>query len=222
MGGMSGMGGTQFGGGSMGGGGITYGMASSQGGVFGAAPANQPSNVFRGTTFGDNSGSIAGAAGGLGAQPASSANMFAFGGASQFGGIGGGAGSFTAGAPVGGGGAAAGDDPYANIALDLTKVKAAPVAAKPFEAKTEEEKQKDAERRGSIKSNLKTTKADFDKAAESKKEVRFGKSTTYELNLNKDEEGAYNTAGMEKDGRGSPRINKNVVKETDLSDGRDE
>ena len=148
--------------------------------------------------------------------------MFAFGGASQFGGIGGGAGSFTAGAPVGGGGAAAGDDPYANIALDLTKVKAAPVAAKPFEAKTEEEKQKDAERRGSIKSNLKTTKADFDKAAESKKEVRFGKSTTYEVNLNKDEAGAYNTAGMEKDGRGSPRIAKNVVKETDLSDGRDE
>ena len=61
--------------------------------------------------------------------------------ATGVGGIGGGAGSFTAGAPVGGGGAAAGDDPYANIALDLTKVKAAPVAAKPFEAKTEEEKQ---------------------------------------------------------------------------------
>ena len=148
--------------------------------------------------------------------------MFAFGGASQFGGIGGGAGSFTAGAPVGGGGAAAGDDPYANIALDLTKVKAAPVAAKPFEAKTEEEKQKDAERRGSIKSNLKTTKADFDKAAESKKEVRFGKSTTYEVNLRSDEAGSYNTADMEKDGRGSPRPAKNVIKETDLSDGRDE
>ena len=76
------MGGTQFGSGTMGGGGITYGMASSQGGVFGAAPSNQPSNVFRGTTFGDNSGSIAGAASGIGGQPASSANMFAFGGAS--------------------------------------------------------------------------------------------------------------------------------------------
>lgn len=37
------------------------------------------------------------------------------------------------------------DDPYANTAIDFSKVKAAPIAAKPFEAKTEEEKQKDAE-----------------------------------------------------------------------------
>lgn len=65
LGGMGGMG-TQFGGGSMGGGGITYGMASSQGGVFGAAAPSQSANVFRGTTFGDNSGSIAGAASGIG------------------------------------------------------------------------------------------------------------------------------------------------------------
>ncbi len=69
--------------------------------------------------------------------------MFAFGGASAFGSVGS-AGGFQAGAPVGGG-AAAGDDPYANIAIDLSKVKAAPVATKPFEAKTEEEKQKDAD-----------------------------------------------------------------------------
>ena len=52
-----------------------------------------------------------------------------------------GAGSFNAGAASGlGGGAASSDDPYANIAIDLSKVKAAPVASKPFEAKTEEEK----------------------------------------------------------------------------------
>ena len=72
------------------------------------------------------------------ASGAGSANMFAFGGASQFGSVGS-VGGFQAGAPVWGG-AAAGDDPYANIAIDLSKVKAAPVAAKPFEAKTEEEK----------------------------------------------------------------------------------
>ena len=57
-------------------------------------------------------------------------------------------------------------------------MKAAPIASKPFEAKTEEEKVKDAESR-TVKSNLKTTKSDFAKAAENKKEVRFGKSTTY-------------------------------------------
>jgi len=102
--------------------------------------------------------------------------MFNFGGASQFGSVGG-AGTFISGTPAG---AAAVDDPYANIAIDFSKVKATPIAAKPFEAKTEEEKQKDAEARtGSVKSVLKTTKADFAKAAENKKEVRFGKSTTY-------------------------------------------
>ena len=44
-----------------------------------------------------------------------------------------------------GAGAPAGDDPYANIDIDLTKVKAAPKLSKPFEQKTEEEKQEDAE-----------------------------------------------------------------------------
>ena len=132
---------------------------------------------------------------------------------------GGGAGGFQSGpstfnaggASAIGGGAAASDDPYANIAIDLSKVKAAPVAAKPFEAKTEEEKVKDAERRGSIKSNLKTTKADFEKAAENKKEVRFGKSTTYQVQMGDHEAGGYNTADMDKDGRGSPRPGKKVI-----------
>ena len=154
------------------------------------------------------------------------AGLFNFGGASQFGSIGGGSGTFQSGAGSGiGGGAAAAtsDDPYANIAIDLSKVKAAPKAAKPFEAKTEEEKVKDAEARGSIKSNLKTTKADFAKAAENKKEVRFGKSTTYEVMMDSDDSGVFNKTDMDKDGKGSPRLkSKKIVDEKDLSDGRDE
>lgn len=50
------------------------------------------------------------------------------------------------------------NDPYANIDIDLTKVKQAVKPAKPFELKNEEEKTKDAEQRAalSVKSNLKT------------------------------------------------------------------
>lgn len=36
------------------------------------------------------------------------------------------------------------------------------------------------------------------------------------------EGGSYNTADMDKDGRGSPRPGKKIIQETDLSDGRDE
>ena len=36
------------------------------------------------------------------------------------------------------------------------------------------------------------------------------------------EPGGFNTADMDKDGRGSPRPTKKVIQETDLSDGRDE
>ena len=77
-------------------------------------------------------------------------------------------------------------DPYANIQIDLNAVSVATkqaTQAKPFEKKTEEEKQKDAENRSAagIKSNLKTTKEDFENAAKNKKEVRFGKSTTYQM-----------------------------------------
>ena len=70
------------------------------------------------------------------------AGAFSLGGASQFGGIGGGqsAGMFGASAP----GGAAADDPYANIDIDLTKVKSAPKPTKLFEHKTEEEKDADA------------------------------------------------------------------------------
>ena len=105
----------------------------------------------------------------------------------------------------------------------MTKVKAAPVAAKPFEAKTEEEKQKDAESRtGTMKSNLKTTKADFQKASENKKEVRFGKETTYQIDADSDDSGFFNKADMDRDGRGSPRPTKKVIQDKDISDGRDE
>ena len=156
---------------------------------------------------------------------AGTAGLFNFGGASQFGGMGGGSGTFQAGAASGlGGGPVASDDPYANIAIDLSKVKAAPKASKPFEKKSEEEKEKDAEQRGAVKSNLKTTKADFNKAAENKKGVHFGKSTTYDVMVDSDDSGHFNNkGGMDKDGKGSPRITKKkIVNETDLSDGRDE
>lgn len=73
------------------------------------------------------------------------------------------------------------NDPYANIDLDLTKVKSVNLPAKPFEKKSEEEKVEDAKLRGAQRSSLKTTKEDFDKAALAKKEVRFGKSITYQV-----------------------------------------
>jgi len=90
-----------------------------------------------------------GGAGNLFAAPpksapgAGAAGGFAFGAASQFGGMGAGAsagGLFGAGAPMGG--AAAADDPY-NIPLDLTKIKRAEKPAKTYEEKTQEEKAQD-------------------------------------------------------------------------------
>ena len=68
---------------------------------------------------------------------------------------------------------------------------------------------------------MKTTKADFDKAAENKKEVKWGKTTTYQVNVDSDDSGLFNNADMMRDGKGSPRPKK-VIGETDLSDGRDE
>lgn len=118
------------------------------------------------------------------------------------------------------GGAASASDPYA-YTVDLTKVTAAPKIAKPFESKTEEEKEKDAEARGDLKSNLKTTQADKAAAeAKGKKEVRFGKSTTYELGVSDDDDDGYNRTNTT--GKGSPRPTKKIVGEVDLSDGRDE
>ena len=107
------------------------------------------------------------------------------------------------------------NDPYSNIDIDLTKVKTATVAAKPFEHKTEEEKVKDAEARGNIKSNLKTTKSDFDKAKDSKKGVKFGKSTTYEVSGD-------DNLGFQRERSGSPRPGKRIIEEKDISDGRNE
>lgn len=104
---------------------------------------------------------------------------------------------------------ASGDDPYANIAIDFSKVKAAPIATKPFEAKTEEEKQKEADAR-TMKSALKTTEKDFAKAKENPRSVRFGKSTTYQVNVDSDDSGFFNKADMDRDGRGSPRPGNKV------------
>ena len=78
---------------------------------------------------------------------------FGAGGAGQFGA------GIMGGAATGAIGGAA-KDPYGNIDIDFTKVSLAPKPAKPFEAKTEEEKVADAEARGGMKSNLKTTQAD--------------------------------------------------------------
>ena len=73
-----------------------------------------------------------------------------------------------------------------------------------------------------MKSNLKTTKEDFDNAAKSKKEVRFGKSTTYQVARDEDDDGTFNNADLYKDGKGSPRPAKKVLEERDISDGRTE
>jgi len=42
------------------------------------------------------------------------------------------------------------------------------------------------------------------------------------MNVDSDDSTLFNKADMGKDGKGSPRPIKKVVKETDLSDGRDE
>ncbi len=54
-----------------------------------------------------------------------------------------------------------------------------------------------------MRSSLKTTKEDFELAAKNKKEVRFGKSTTYDVDNPTDDQ-------------------KKVIDEKDISDGRDE
>ena len=73
-----------------------------------------------------------------------------------------------------------------------------------------------------MKSNLKTTKEDFENAAQKKKEVRFGKSVVYQVDKDEDETGSFNNADLDKDGKGSPRLAKKIIQEVDLSDGRDE
>ena len=173
-----GIGGGGIGGGGIGGGGIGGGGIGGFGSIGG--PGTFSSGAPGNATFGSGGGSVG----------------FSLGGASQFGGIGGGqATTFGASAAPGG---ASGDDPYANIAIDLNKIKAAPKPAKPFEKKSEEEKNNDAlERKNSnIKSNLKTTTQDFEAAKKKEVSVSFGKSTTYEVAVSDDDDGSFTVANV--------------------------
>jgi hypothetical protein len=130
----------------------------------------------------------------------------------------GGAGAFSAGGAGSLFGAAPGgdsNDPYANIAIDLTKVKSSEPPAKLHELKTAEEKKKEVR---AAKSNLKNE-------SENNKEkgtVSWGKSTTYEV-LREDEEDDGEYHNKDVTGRGSPRpLEKKVLEEKDISDGRTE
>ena len=108
-----------------------------------------------------------------------------------------------------------------------------------YEHKTEEEKKSKttAASASTTKSNLKKDSAIDDKpkvaatvsvAASEKKGVTFGKSTTYEVEAGgEDESGEYHTKDLDKEGtkgKGSPRlgVDKKVIDEKDLSDGRSE
>ena len=118
--------------------------------------------------------------------------------------------------------AAAIDDPYANIALDLTKVTKSEPPAKLYEHKSEEEKKKDASSKSNtaMKSNL---KKDFDKdddKGKRKRGVSFGQSTTFEVDKIDDESGEFYNNDV-REGKGSPRPQK-VIEVKDLSDGRSE
>lgn len=113
-------------------------------------------------------------------------------------------------------GAGSSDDPYAKIDIDFTKVKSTPLPGKPFERKSEEEKQADrkaGEAASGVRSSLKGTKepelSSVDGAGK-KKEVRFGKSITYQVD--------------QVDSMTDLRTNeeKKIIDEKDLSDGRDE
>jgi hypothetical protein len=156
---------------------------------------------------------------------------------SQFGGFGGGASSLFG----AGGAGVVSDDPYANIALDLNKVKKQEPPPKLYEHKTEEEKKSKtaaAASSAATKSNLKKDSTIDDKpkatssvsaGASEKKGVTFGKSTTYEVEAGnqEDESGEYHTKDIDKEGgKGSPRpggvTDKKVIAEKDLSDGRSE
>ena len=202
-------------------------MASKGGNLFGPSTAASGAGLYAGgTQFGAPSSAQ---------QP----GLFQFGSVSQFGGFGGGASSLFG----AGGAGVASDDPYANIAIDLNKVKKQEPPPKLYEHKTEEEKKSKSTAASSAaaatKSNLKKDSAiadDKPKASASnvgasgseKKGVTFGKSTTYEVEagINEDESGEYQTKDIDKEGgKGSPRpgvTDKKVIAEKDLSDGRSE
>ena len=116
-----------------------------------------------------------------------------------------GSGGFSAGG-MGGGDT---NDPYANVDLDISKVKKVEIPNKPFEKKTEEERVEDKKNLTS-KSSLKTTAADHEKAKQDKKEVKFGKSTTYQVE------------GGEEPSMQIDKVDRKIIDEKDLSDGRDE
>lgn len=164
---------------------------------------------------------------------------------SQFGGFGGGGQSSSLFGGAGATSAAAADDPYANIALDLNKVKKQEPPPKLYEHKTEEEKKAKTTTAAlpssvATKSNLKKSDTDVKAAAalsaataaNEKRNVTFGKSTTYEVEVGEDESGEYHTKDIQKEGgvKGSPRPGasasgngeKKVIAEKDLSDGRSE
>ena len=69
-----------------------------------------------------------------------------------------------------------------------------------------------------MKSNLKTTKEDFENAAKNKKEVRFGTRTTYGVKREEDDSDFYDQ-DADGDGKTSPRRSKNVIEEVDIGDG---
>lgn len=103
--------------------------------------------------------------------------------------FGAGASPFGPGSAAGMFGAAVENDPYANITIDLNKVKKQEAPVKLHEHKTEEEKKKEAVAKASIASN---TKSNLKKEVEEKKKtqekrgVTFGKSTTYEVERESD------------------------------------
>lgn len=211
-----------------GGGGFTYGMASAGGSLFGPP-----------STIGSGSNPLTGGTQ-FGASSASSQNpgLFQFGKVSTFGGVGG-AGAFTAGSSAGlfGSSSVPVDDPYANIAIDLNKVKKSEPPVKLHELKTEEEKKKEAEQKKASagttgKSNLKKEyeekkkdKKDLrqDEDDKPKRNVTFGKSTTYEVEIGETDESNEFINKDNAGGKGSPRpSDKKVIEEKDLGDGRSE
>lgn len=111
------------------------------------------------------------------------------------------------------------NDPYANIALDLTKVTKSEPPAKLYEHKTEEEKKKEAASKSNtaIKSNLK--KEFGNDEGKRKRGVSFGQSTTFEVDKIDDESGEFYNNDVQ--GKGSPRPQK-VIEVKDLSDGLNE
>jgi hypothetical protein len=118
----------------------------------------------------------------------------------------------------------------------LNKVKKSEPPPKLYEHKTEEEKKSTASKAATsatsatTKSNLKKEtdekpKAQAASTANEKRGVTFGKSTTYEVDVDEDESGEYQTKDLHKEGKGSPRPGggeKKVIAEKDLSDGRSE